>query len=53
MLDPRDQDDGVRLCNRASLAPKKEGRGCRMIFRQFVQRIREPKRWREIAAEVG
>lgn len=25
----------------------------RGIFKQFVQRIREPKRWREIAAEVG
>jgi carbamoyl-phosphate synthase small subunit len=25
----------------------------RMIFRQFVQRIREPGRWREIAAEVA
>lgn len=24
----------------------------RGIFRQFIDRIREPKRWREIAAEV-
>ena len=28
-------------------------RDSRMIFRQFVERIREPKRWREITAEVG
>ena len=28
-------------------------RDSRGIFKQFVERIREPKRWREIQAEVG